>query len=103
MAPPAVPQFEDEGDGREDAEQRDGEAADDLEVGHDRVNERGDEDEGHAGKAGEHAPHKADEHDDERNPEYRVVVRFHPLGDDRQGLASLLSRKRRVQAAGGVA
>src|SRR5215210_116437 len=87
---------------REDAKQRDDEPADVLEVRQDRVDERGEEDQGYTRQARHDATGEPDQHDDKRDPDYRFAGRLHTSGDDRQ-CSLLLSTKRRVQAAGLVA
>ena len=57
-------EVEDKGDGGEETEKSDGEAADVLEVRRERVDEPGDEDQGHAGEARQDAPGESRQHDD---------------------------------------
>src|SRR5215217_7229706 len=85
-------EVKDKGEGGEEAKQRDGQPADVLEVRRYRVDEPRDKDQGHTREAGQDASGETDEHDDERDPEYRLAWRFQALGDDRQRLASLLAR-----------
>src|SRR5918994_1842737 len=74
-------EVEDKGDGGVETRKGDREGADVIEVRRERVDEPGDEDQGHAGEARQDAPGESRQHDDERNPEYRFVWRFHGLRD----------------------